>query len=91
MIDDSTSAPCRICLQYRDLPHTTLLAVTVWEVSEGRSLQPLGGATMRLFSKQGRLKTGLHKLALWQGQEADPAWPSSTPGKQPVSSRGELG
>ena len=80
----SKSSKSCVCLQYRDLPHTTLLAVTVWEVSEGRPLQPLGGATMRL-------KTGLQRLQLWQGQTADPAWPSSTPGKLPVASRGKLG
>ena len=78
-------------MQYRDLPHTTVLAVTVWEVSEGNPLRPLGAATMRLFSKQGRLKTGLQRLRLWEGQEADHAWPSTTPGKVPVNKRGEVG
>ena len=78
-------------LQYRDLPHNVVLAVTVWQVSEGEPLRPLGGATMRLFSKQGRLKTGTHRLRLWEGQEADPAWPTTTPGKEPVSKRGEIG
>lgn len=78
-------------IKYRDLPHTTVLAVTVWGVSEGKPLQPLGGATMRLFSKQGRLKTGVHRLRLWEGQEADLTWPSATPGKEPVQKRGEVG
>ncbi len=78
-------------MQYRDLRHTTVLAVTVWGVSEGKPLQPVGGATMRLFSKQGRLKTGVHRLRLWEGQEADLAWPSATPGKEPVQKRGEVG
>lgn len=81
--------PC--CLQYRDLPHTTVLAVTVWEAAEGKPIRPLGGGTMRLFSKHGRLKTGTHRLHLWEGQEADPSWPSATPGKQPVQQRGEIG
>ena len=78
-------------VQYRDLPHTTVLAVTVWGVGEGKPLQPVGGATMRLFSKKGRLKTGLHRLRLWEGQEADGAWPSPTLGKEPVHKRGEVG
>ena len=77
--------------QYRDLPHNVVLAVTVWQVSEGETMRPLGGATMRLFSKQGRLKTGTHRLRLWEGQEADPAWPTTTPGKEPVNKRGEIG
>lgn len=81
--------PC--WLQYRDLPHTAVLAVTVWEVAEGKPVHPLGAATMRLFSKHGRLKTGTHRLHLWEGQEADPLWPSATPGKQPVQQRGEMG
>ena len=73
------------------MPHNAVLAVTVWQVSEGQALRALGGATMRLFSKQGRLKTGTHRLRLWEGQEADPAWPTTTPGKEPVSKRGEMG
>ena len=81
----------RCAVQYRDLPHNVVLAVTVWQVSEGEPLRPLGGATMRLFSKQGRLKTGTHQLRLWEGQEADPAWPTTTPGKEPVNKRGEIG
>ena len=82
--------PC-CAVQYRDLAHNVVLAVTVWQVSEGETLRPLGGATMRLFSKQGRLKTGTHQLRLWEGQEADPAWPTTTPGKEPVNKRGETG
>ncbi|KAL3157710.1 hypothetical protein ABBQ32_012142 [Trebouxia sp. C0010 RCD-2024] len=73
------------------MPHNAVLAVTVWQVSEGQALSPLGGATMRLFSKQGRLKTGTHRLRLWEGREANPAWPTTTPGKEPVSTRGEMG
>ncbi len=78
-------------MQYRDLPHTTVLAITIWAVAEGKPVQPLGGATMRLFSKQGRLKTGLHRVRLWEGQEADKAWPSTAPGKEPLHKRGEVG
>ena len=78
-------------MQIRDLPSQALLAVTVWQFSEGLAEQPLGGATMRLFSKKGRLKAGQHRLCLWVGKEADPAWPSSTPGKGPLAQRGDLG
>lgn len=41
--------------QYRDLPHNAVLAVGVWGLAEARPLAPLGGATMRLFSKKARL------------------------------------
>lgn len=80
------------CVQYRDLPRTSQIAVTAWQLQEGHAQAvPLGGATFRLFSKRGRLKTGLQKLCLWPGVAADPLWPSSTPGKPPLSRRGELG
>ena len=82
---------CSPWLQYRDLGHTAQVALTVWEVREGAPQRPLGGATLRLFSKKGRLKTGSQELQLWPGQEADVRWPSSTPGKVPVAERGELG
>lgn len=67
------------------------LAVTVWEVREAAGVQPLGGATFTLFSKKGRLKTGVQLLQLWAGREADVHWPTTTPGKVPVRERGELG
>ena len=44
--------------KYRDLPFETQLAVTVWHFTEKEGTpKPLGGATMRMFSKKGRLKT----------------------------------
>lgn len=39
-------------LQYRDLPHNAVLAVSVWGLAEAQPLAPLGGTTMRLFSKK---------------------------------------
>ena len=78
-------------MQYRDLPHDVQLAVTAWGVAEARPLAPLGGATMRLFSKKGRLKDGPQRLRLAVGRAADPGWPSATPGKLPLVKRSELG
>ena len=78
-------------LQYRDLPHNAVLALSIWRVGEAVPVSPLGGTTMRLFSKQGRLKTGAQKLQVWRGREADTAWPGATPGKLPVAQRGEIG
>ncbi|KAK9811578.1 hypothetical protein WJX72_006428 [[Myrmecia] bisecta] len=78
-------------VKYRDLPQHAQLALTVWEVAEAKPLRVLGGATMRLFSKKGRLKTGPQKLRVWLGSKADAGWPPATPGKVPVKQRGEIG
>ena len=77
--------------QYCDLAQDAQLALTVWQIHLGKPVAPLGSATLRLFSKKGRLKSGRQELQLWRGQEADVAWPSATPAKLPVSQRGELG
>ncbi|GMH39569.1 hypothetical protein BSKO_07467 [Bryopsis sp. KO-2023] len=79
------------CVKYKDLPDTAQLAITVFELAEGKGVVLVGGATMSLFNKRGRLKTGVHKLALWLKREADRSTPSSTPGKAPISQRGESG
>lgn len=73
------------------MPHTVQLAATVWEVTEGQPVCLLGGTTMRLFSKKGRLKTGKQRLRLWLGRQADFQWPGTTPGKCPKADRGETG
>lgn len=78
-------------MQYRDLAHDTRLALTVWERAEGCPEKVLGGTTLRLFSKKGRLKTGRQLLKLWLGREADLSQPSGTPAKEPLEARGELG
>ncbi|CAK0784160.1 hypothetical protein CVIRNUC_007363 [Coccomyxa viridis] len=78
-------------LKYCDLAQDAQLALTVWQIQLGKPVTPLGSATLRLFSKKGRLKSGRQELQLWRGQEADVAWPSATPAKLPVSQRGELG
>ena len=43
---------CCLLPQYRDLPHNAVLAVSVWGLAEAQPLAPLGGTTMRLFSKK---------------------------------------
>ncbi len=78
--------------KYRDLNPTAQIALTVWEIREGEEKpSPIGGTTMRLFSKKGRLKAGNHTLKLWLDQEGDISYPSFTPGKIPVSERGHAG
>lgn len=63
----------------------------MWGLAEARPLAPLGGATMRLFSKKARLKSGKQRLALTLGRDADFAWDSVTPGKTPLAERSDLG
>jgi phosphatidylinositol 3-kinase len=65
--------------------------VTVWEVREGTGRRALGGATLALFSKKGRLKAGRQDLRLWEGAVADTGCPPSTPGRLPSAQRGEAG
>lgn len=78
-------------VKYRDLPHDVQLGITVCGVAEARPRYVMGGATMRLFSKKGRLKDGPQVLQLSLGQAADMEFPSSTPGKLPLAQRDNLG
>ena len=48
----SSATAILLSLQYRDLPHNAVLAVSVWGLAEAQPLAPLGGTTMRLFSKK---------------------------------------
>eukprot|EP00798_Chlamydomonas_sp_ICE-L_P029143 gene29143-32361_t len=73
-------------VKYRDLPHDAQLALNVYEYCEGVPMALVGGTTMPLFNKKGRLKTAPQRLKLWEGRDACVAWPSATPGK-----RGRLG
>ena len=69
-------------VKYRDLMMSAQLALTIWEDREdadGPSV--LGGTTLPLFSKKGRLKSGTQILHVWASREADETVPSSTPGK----------
>jgi len=84
------------CVKYRDLPQDTLLAVTVWPSQDplnGRNhaTQPMGGCTLKLFSKKLRLRSGSRKLRLWLGREACGRENTATPGKIPLEERGQTG
>lgn len=81
----------RLPLQYRDLPHDVQLGVTVCGIAEAQPRRVLGGATMRLFSKKGRLKDGPQTLRLSLGRAADLQSPTATPGKLPLAHRDNLG
>lgn len=58
-----------------------MLSFSILEYREGRPLAVVGGTTMPLFSKKGRLKTGPQRLHIWEGREPCLARPTSTPGK----------
>lgn len=67
------------------------MIMKVWELVEGKGVLLAGGASMPLFNKRGRLKTGLHKLLLSLNRGHNGSYSSSTPGKVPVAERGEIG
>ncbi|XP_052204899.1 phosphatidylinositol 3-kinase, root isoform isoform X1 [Diospyros lotus] len=76
--------------KYRDLTANSQLALTVWDVSCGKSDGLIGGATISLFNAKKQLKTGRHKLRLCPRKEADGSIHTITPGKVPKGERGEL-
>lgn len=76
------------CVKYRDLPANTQLSLAVFEMGESQGQLLVGGTNMALFNKHGRLKTGPQRLRIWEGQAPHPV---NTPGKVPLSQRGELG
>ncbi|KAJ3180966.1 Phosphatidylinositol (PI) 3-kinase [Geranomyces variabilis] len=77
-----------IPLRYRDLPLSSQLAFTVWDVYAPRKAVPLGGATFRLYGKYNTLRQGKHKLFLWPWREADGLDQTSTPSK--IDSQSEM-
>ncbi|XP_057494102.1 phosphatidylinositol 3-kinase, root isoform [Actinidia eriantha] len=76
--------------KYRDLTANSQLALTVWDVSCGKTEGLIGGATINLFNTKKQLKTGRHKLRLCSGKEADGSIGTATPGKVPKEECGEL-
>ena len=85
------------CVKYRDLPQDTLLGLTVWPSEQPTRngsndvMRPMGGCTLKLFSKKLRLRCGSRKLRLWHGLEACGKERCATPGKIPVKERGQTG
>lgn len=77
-------------VRYRDLPPTTVVAVTVYAALEHGATAAVGGACAPLFSKKGRLKSGRHQLRLWPDCGACGRHPARTPGRVPPAERGQL-
>ncbi|KZP27427.1 atypical/PIKK/PI3K protein kinase [Athelia psychrophila] len=76
-------------IRYCDLPLSSQITFTVWDIAGPRSATPVGGCTFRLFGKKWTLRRGKHRLLLWPGQEADGSMESTTPSK--MGSRDEMG
>lgn len=78
-------------MQGCDLLPSCVLGLSVWAVGETGEPALVGSTVMPLFSKKGRLKCGFQKLQLCPGVPPDLQWPSSTPGKTSVSTKGVQG
>ncbi|TFK40222.1 kinase-like domain-containing protein [Crucibulum laeve] len=76
-------------VRYCDLPLSSQITFTVWDIGGPRTAVPVGGSTFRLFGKKWTLRRGKHRLLLWPGIEADGSVESTTPSKLEV--RDEMG
>jgi phosphatidylinositol 3-kinase len=76
-------------IQYCDLPLSSQITFTVWDIAGPRAAVPVGGSTFRLFGKKWTLRRGKHRLLLWSGREADGSVDSVTPSK--LETRDEMG
>ncbi|GBE88499.1 atypical/PIKK/PI3K protein kinase [Sparassis latifolia] len=76
-------------IRYCDLPLSSQITFTVWDIAGPREAVPVGGSTFRLFGKKWSLRRGKHRLFLWPDREADGSIESTTPSK--VGSRDEMG
>ncbi|KAF8968035.1 kinase-like domain-containing protein [Flammula alnicola] len=68
-------------IRYCDLPLSSQITFTVWDIGGPRAAIPVGGSTFRLFGKKWTLRRGKHRLLLWPGVEADGSVETTTPSK----------
>ncbi|KAF8183954.1 atypical/PIKK/PI3K protein kinase [Pholiota molesta] len=68
-------------IRYCDLPLSSQITFTVWDIGGPRAAIPVGGSTFRLFGKKWTLRRGKHRLLLWPGVEADGSLETTTPSK----------
>ncbi|KAF9484364.1 phosphatidylinositol 3-kinase [Pholiota conissans] len=68
-------------IRYCDLPLSSQITFTVWDIGGPRTAIPVGGSTFRLFGKKWTLRRGKHRLLLWPGVEADGSLETTTPSK----------
>ncbi|TCD67817.1 Phosphatidylinositol (PI) 3-kinase [Steccherinum ochraceum] len=76
-------------IRYCDLPLSSQITFTVWDIAGPRAAIPVGGSTFRLFGKKWTLRRGKHRLLLWADKEADGSTETTTPSK--VGTRDEMG
>ncbi|KAF5370481.1 hypothetical protein D9615_009736 [Tricholomella constricta] len=76
-------------IRYCDLPLSSHITFTVWDIAGPRVAVPVGGSTFRLFGKKWTLRRGKHRLLLWPGIEADGSIETTTPSK--LEARDEMG
>ncbi|KAG6809881.1 hypothetical protein H0H92_014299 [Tricholoma furcatifolium] len=76
-------------IRYCDLPLSSHITFTVWDIAGPRAAAPVGGTTFRLFGKKWTLRRGKHRLLLWPGVEADGSIETTTPSK--LETRDEMG
>ncbi|EIM86502.1 atypical/PIKK/PI3K protein kinase [Stereum hirsutum FP-91666 SS1] len=76
-------------IRYCDLPLSSQIIFTVWDIAGPRAATPVGGTTFRLFGKKWTLRRGKHRMLLWPGREADGSVESTTPSK--MGTRDEMG
>lgn len=76
-------------IRYCDLPLSSQITFTVWDIAGPRSAVPIGGTTFRLFGKKWTLRRGKHRLLLWPDREADGSVETTTPSK--LGTRDEMG
>ncbi|KAF9048681.1 kinase-like domain-containing protein [Panaeolus papilionaceus] len=76
-------------IRYCDIPLSSQITFTVWDIAGPRTAVPVGGSTFRLFGKKWTLRRGKHRLLLWQGLEADGSVETSTPSK--LATQDEMG
>ncbi|PCH42649.1 phosphatidylinositol 3-kinase [Wolfiporia cocos MD-104 SS10] len=76
-------------IRYCDLPLSSQITFTVWDIAGPRSAVPVGGTTFRLFGKKWSLRRGKQRLLLWPDREADGSIETTTPSK--IGTRDEIG
>ncbi|KAI0064055.1 atypical/PIKK/PI3K protein kinase [Artomyces pyxidatus] len=76
-------------IRYCDLPLSSQITFTIWDIAGPRAAVPVGGSTFRLFGKKWTLRRGKHRLLLWSDKEADGSIETTTPSKS--GSRDEMG
>ncbi|XP_017786866.1 PREDICTED: phosphatidylinositol 3-kinase catalytic subunit type 3 isoform X2 [Nicrophorus vespilloides] len=70
-----------LAIQFKNLPRTAQLAMTIYDCGGVNKKIPVGGTTITLFSKYGVFRQGIQDLRVWPNKVADGNYPTSTPGK----------